>query len=253
MLRSILFPLLFLIQITHADDPNNYFTSPSETNGIRPVWIIGDEKTISWRTTQEEFNVTFWQHDLEGVGAAKQNKTDVDSTQAKIQSTDQISNFTWVVQLYGFDLNHFNVFFFCISPSVPGSPIGFFNITKSTTTNIVTTSATISPTPTKALGSGPSSGVIDTVAQSPGSSSRDAVQQTTTGRIALGIGIGIGVPVLAALTALVWFKTRETRSTMAAGTVPASWPFMRQPQPPPKEMPGSDPTNNCAELPVQQC
>ncbi|PWY91896.1 hypothetical protein BO94DRAFT_583813 [Aspergillus sclerotioniger CBS 115572] len=200
MIHPLHLLLFFLIRITRGDDPNNYFVSPAETNGIRPVWTIGEEKTISWKTTQEEFNLTFWQHDLYGVGASSKG-----NIYSKIHSTDQISNFTWVVQLYGFDLDHSNVFFFWINPGVPGSPISFFNITRptTTTTSITITSPTASPTTTKTSVTVSSSSVTDTVAQSTPSSSRDTAQPTTTtGQVALGIGIGIGLPVLAALTAL---------------------------------------------------
>ncbi|KAI2865007.1 hypothetical protein CBS63078_11074 [Aspergillus niger] len=252
MLYLLLVPLFFFAYIPKGTDPNNYFISPSSNTGINPVWTLGDEQVIWWKTTLGVFNISFWQESLVQQSAASQG-----NIYSKIHSTDQVTNFTWVVQLYGFDLNYSNVFFMWINSDDPdGIVSSYFNITKPTATS-TTSSSTESDTSTKSLDTTPSPSITpSTDAQPTMSASSDAAQLTTTGQIALGVGIGIGVPVLAALAALVWLKARanKTPAMLSAmpGTMPA-WPAMRQPQQlPPKEMQGSDQTDNYPELPGQR-
>lgn len=181
---------------------------------------------------------------------------------AKIHSTDKVTNFTWVVQLYGFDLDYSNVFFFWINSDQPDGFISsYFNITEaSATSTSATSSATSTSTSNSTLNSGSSP---SSLSSTPSSSSSGL---TSTGKIALGVGIGIGAPVLAALAALVWLKARRppaNQPQQIPGAVPNTalypfWPAMQQQeqlQPDsasPKEMPGSDPVDYCAELPSQR-
>ncbi|OJI82655.1 hypothetical protein ASPTUDRAFT_43937 [Aspergillus tubingensis CBS 134.48] len=249
MLSLLLVPLFFFVHITQGSDSNNYFITPSSNTGINPVWTLGEEQVINWKTTLGVFNISFWQQSLVQQSAASQG-----NIYSKIHSTDQVTNFTWVVQLYGFDLDYSNVFFLWINPDGPDGFVScYFNITKPTATS-TTSSLTESATSTQSQNATSSPSITSNISAQPtASASSDAAQLTTTGQIALGVGIGIGVPVLAALAALVWLKARANKTpampAAVPGTMPA-WPQMRQPQQlPPKEMQGSDPTDNYPELP----
>ncbi|KAA8649334.1 hypothetical protein EYZ11_011621 [Aspergillus tanneri] len=195
-------------------DANNYFINPSSNTGIAPVWTLGDQQVISWKTTLEVFNISMWQQSLVQQSAASQG-----NVYSKIHASDKVTNFTWTVQLYGFDLDYSNVFFFWVNSDTPeGFPSTYFNITKPTSTQTATTSTSVSPSTTSSIDSSSSvSSHPDAASQS--SSHSDAASQSaspsgipTTGKIALGVGIGIGVPVLAALGALVWLKARAPRT-----------------------------------------
>ena len=61
-----------LICVSLASNGNNYFTNPASNNGINPVWTLGDEQLISWRTTLDVFNVSIWQQSLVEQGASSQ-------------------------------------------------------------------------------------------------------------------------------------------------------------------------------------
>ncbi|RAL01402.1 uncharacterized protein BO80DRAFT_444838 [Aspergillus ibericus CBS 121593] len=254
MYYSLWISLLFLVHITQGSDANDYFINPSSGNDINPVWTLGEEQVIKWETTLGVFNISFWQQSLVEESAASQG-----NIYSKIHSTDQVTNFTWVVQLYGFSLDYSNVFFLWINSDDPGGFVStYFNITEPTTTT--TSSATATATSAKALNTTSSPSTTIAAAQSTAPASSTA-QLTPTEQIALGVGIGIGVPVLAALGALVWLKARSNKNlamaaasgTMHPGAMHASWPGMRQPQPlPPKEMQGSDPRGSYPELAGQE-
>lgn len=173
----------------------------------------------------------------------------------KIHSIDNVNNFTWVVQLYDFDLSYSNLFFFWASPGDPNDfTSGFFNITESSSKS--TTGATtniITPTPTTL----PTSTISPTQesSQEPSSVRVPSSGLETTGKIALGVGIGIGIPVLAALGALIWLKARQQRHNHSMATVPGATPDRWQQFQPgqlrsqqPKEMQGTDPILFRSEL-----
>ncbi|PWY78259.1 hypothetical protein BO70DRAFT_430175 [Aspergillus heteromorphus CBS 117.55] len=275
MLYSLLLLLSFFIQIeiTRGSDASNYFINPSSGNDINPVWTLGEEQVISWATTLGTFNISMWQESLVEESAASQG-----NIYSKIHSTDQVTNFTWVVQLYGFTLDYSNVFFLWINSDDPDGFVScYFNITEPTTTTTTTTTsktdATASSTSTKLLelASPSATSTITNAAatqsatttstsssSSGGRSSGGMIALTTTGQIALGVGIGIGVPVIAALAALVWLKARANNrvTSMAADSqdkLPLSWsaPPPQQLPTKPKEMPGTNPIEFYPELPGQ--
>lgn len=255
--NSILIILLGLVTLAiGGTDGENYFTNPASNDGINPVFTLGDEQVISWKTTLGVFNISMWQQSLVQQSAASQG-----NVYSKIHSTDKVTNFTWVVQLYGFDLDYSNVFFFWINSDQPDGFISsYFNITEPTSTSTsATSSATSTSTSTNSLES--ASSPSSSFSSAPSSSSG----VTSTGKIALGVGIGLGVPVLAALAALIWLKARQpTKQAQMSGAVPNTapytfWPVMQEQhqhqsssKTPPKEMPGTDPVKYCAELPSQR-
>ncbi|PYH90413.1 hypothetical protein BO71DRAFT_402236 [Aspergillus ellipticus CBS 707.79] len=258
----IIFILFFLIQITRGTDANNYFITPSSDNDINPIWTLGDEQVISWATTLGIFNISFWQQSLVEESAASQG-----NIYSKIHSIDQVTNFTRVVQLYGFSLDYSNVFLFWINPDGPDGFVScYFNITRPTaTTTTSTIDATASSTSSKVLdlvSSTPSSTVTGAATYSPtttSAASSAGMAELTTGKIALGVGVGVGVPVLAALGALVWLKARAnnrnipTAASSQENLHSPSW--LRDPHqvlPKPKEMPGTNPMELYPELPGQQ-
>ncbi|OJK02432.1 hypothetical protein ASPACDRAFT_41260 [Aspergillus aculeatus ATCC 16872] len=137
-LRFLLLLLCFIIQRAATSDANNYFIKPSSGNGINPVWTLGDDQVISWKTTLGVFNVSIWQQSLVQQSAASQG-----NIYSKIHPTDSVTNFTWPVQLYGFDLAYSNVFFLWIDPDEAGGFVScYFNITRAEGAESVRESAT---------------------------------------------------------------------------------------------------------------
>lgn len=166
---------------------------------------------------------------------------------AKIHPIDDVSNFTWVVQLYDFDLDYSNKFFFWVNPDGPnGFTSGFFNISRSSTApTTATTDATSTPTP--AL---PSTSSDASDSEQSSSLAETSSGLTSTEKIALGVGIGVGVPVLTLLAALVWLIARRPRNNgqmqAVPGPSPVVWPTKQHPSTPPKELHATVPT---VELP----
>jgi hypothetical protein len=154
-----------------------------------------------------------------------------------------VSNFTWTVQLYSFDLDYSPTFLFWVNY---GGSVDFtsayFNITRKSSTE--TTSSTLAP-------SSSPTGPNDQQTTSP---TDQPTGLSTTAKIALGVGIGIGIPILAAMAALVWLRARQLKATqLAAASVPVSHGMqMQQHQVPNQnigEMHGTDPAGFCPELP----
>ncbi|KAJ5225268.1 hypothetical protein N7468_006493 [Penicillium chermesinum] len=220
-----------------AADTKNYFTSPASNNGINPVYAIGDDLLVSWVTELGVFNITIWQESLVQQSAASQG-----NIYSKIHASDDVSNFTWNVQLYGFDLSYSNVFFIWLNPDGPDGFVStYFNITKPTKS----ATTTVVPTPTSPhglnLASPPPSSLTPSPSSSPSSSlsssTSSSPEMTTTSKIALGVGLGLGLPILCAVSVLVWLKHRQSNdysnkaiAQMAAPPWPTqpAFPIMRQ-------------------------
>ncbi|KAK2761270.1 hypothetical protein FQN54_001792 [Arachnomyces sp. PD_36] len=256
-LQSLLLPSLLLILLgiistaRGTDFSKNYFTSPASNTGINPVWTLGDTEVISWETTLGVFEISIWQESLVQVGAASQG-----NVYEKIHQSDKVTNITWTVQLYGFDLNYSNVFFFWMNPDGPNSFVSsYFNITEPTADTDTDTSTSTKVEAT-GLDSPPTTSVSDSNTSSPSSdtppSNSSSSGLSTTAKIALGIGLGIGIPLLIAMIALVWLKARHRHppnNTIATSNKTLS--MMQQAMPPssPKEVHG---TAYCSELPSGQ-
>ncbi|KAJ5948560.1 hypothetical protein N7454_001867 [Penicillium verhagenii] len=123
-----------------------------------------------------------------------------------------VTNFTWTVQLLGFDLSYSNEFFLWVNPDGPDGFIStYFNITEPTTTTTTATTATATSINTYNLAtpvSTASASATDPVPKSSASSA-SSVGLTTTSKIALGVGVGVGVPVLCALGVLICLGSRQ--------------------------------------------
>lgn len=68
---AIMMKLTFILQlillfpgIWGRTDTKNYFSNPSSSTGIDPVWTIGDQQVISWKTTLDVYNISMWQQSL---------------------------------------------------------------------------------------------------------------------------------------------------------------------------------------------
>ncbi|KAL4951569.1 hypothetical protein BDW69DRAFT_196366 [Aspergillus filifer] len=211
MLFLLIITAILTLAVTAKDD-NNHFTNPSSWTGINPEWQLGDNQVIAWETTLETFNISIWQQSLFQETAASQG-----NVYSKIHASDKVTNFTWTVQLYGFDLEYSNVFFFWINSDTPdGFTSAYFNITEpdpSTSEDTAnTTSLTASPTATSLSNATSSvSSPADTASStsSPQATAFEDSGLTTASKIALGVGLGVGLPILATLAVLVWQRSKS--------------------------------------------
>ncbi|CAI7669147.1 unnamed protein product [Penicillium bialowiezense] len=247
-----------LISVAHGSDDSNYITNPASNTGINPVWALGEQQVISWKTELEVFNVTFWQQSLVEQSAASKG-----NIFSKIHDSDQITNFTWTVQLYGFDLDYSNIFFIWVNPDGPGGFVSsYFNITepKKTATSTASIFSATATTGSKFTADPVTSGSPSTKTASSSSAtaaadtSNESPALTMTSKIALGVGVGVGASVIGALGILIWLRARQTRASekaaAAAGTVVNYGGGMQQrrPQSSMKEMNGSNPSEFVPEL-----
>ena len=63
--------LMGVASFVTGSDTKNYFTSPASNTG-NPVFALGDELVVSWKTTLDVFNVSIWQQSLVETGASSQ-------------------------------------------------------------------------------------------------------------------------------------------------------------------------------------
>ncbi|KAJ5723698.1 hypothetical protein N7488_001733 [Penicillium malachiteum] len=222
-------------------DAKNYFISPASEDGNNPVYTLGDDLIISWVTELEEFNISIWQENrnqgsatsnvnifgefYQAIGSSKDPNSfrkhpyrlGTNELAAQIHEVDEVTNFTWAVQLYGFDLSTSNEFFLWTNPdTTDGFTSTYFNITEPNSTATATRTV-ISSTATATglniaspLISSSNSSVSITTSTSSKSSSNTAL--TTSSKIALAVGIGVGVPILSALGILIWLKIRQSNN-----------------------------------------
>ncbi|KAJ5704842.1 hypothetical protein N7536_000531 [Penicillium majusculum] len=259
-MRQAGFLILFLASIASlvaGSDPDNYFTNPADNSGINPVFTLGDKLVVSWKTTLDVFNVSIWQQSLVETGAASQG-----NIYSKIHSSDKVTNFTWVVQVYGFDLSYSNEFFLWVNPDEKGGFVStYFNITEPTSTTSTTSSSTSTSASasTKTLNAAatPSSPSSASPSSSSDSDSQSS-ELTLTGKIAIGVGAGVGLPILCALGALLYLKTRKSDNKIEKTISPPEpmppWMVMQNQHAQissPKEVHGSSLKASFAELPNQ--
>ncbi|KAJ9303772.1 hypothetical protein DTO271D3_7453 [Paecilomyces variotii] len=257
--------LLLFSSVIGVVGTSNYFLNPATTTGINPVWTLGEQQIISWQTTLDVFNVSIWQQSLVEQGASSQG-----NVYSKIHSYDQVSNFTWVVQLYDFDFSYSNVFFFWVNPDTPtGFVSAYFNITKPVSASTISNAPTIPPTTiastetlkTATASFTPTAPAVQSASASASASPVSSSGIASSGKIALGVGLGVGLPILATLAALLWLKVRQSNSNrhsqMAAiSTFTAPPPELMTPQPRP-QLPSMskaahvDPRDYYPELPSQ--
>ncbi|KAJ5520512.1 hypothetical protein N7463_000965 [Penicillium fimorum] len=213
-----------------------------DRNGRSYVWTLGDQQVVEWKTDLPRYNVSIWQQDPK-LKVAYNGGNIFAQTDEKYQ----VSNFTWTVQLYGFDLDFSNRFIFWVNHG--GSDAftsAYFYIVRNSSTG-TTTASTLAPslsaTSTTAPSDQPTAGPTD---QPTGLS--------TTAKLALGLGLGIGIPILAALGVLIWLRAKQLKATQqaAAGLVTSQGTGMQQQRGPNMnigERPGTDSTGFRSELP----
>ncbi|KAL3435742.1 hypothetical protein BDV09DRAFT_184747 [Aspergillus tetrazonus] len=242
MLYLLLFITMFTVTTRAADDDNRS-TNPSSWTGINPEWKLGEEQVIAWETTLEVFNISFWQ-------------------QTKIHASDRVTNFSWVVQLYGFELDYSNIFFFWINSDTPeGFTSAYFNITEPDPTSTGTgyaTLSTASSNATSTTSSNTSPVITDpSISSLPQAADESEPGLTTTAIGALGVGLGVGLPILGALAVLIWQKSRTIDGTLkgdngsrSSGAAELLGGIVRpKSSRSAKEVPGTDPALIYPELP----
>ncbi|KAL4882885.1 hypothetical protein BJY04DRAFT_186241 [Aspergillus karnatakaensis] len=255
-----LFILAILTLLARAKDDNNHFTNPSSWTGINPEWQLGDQQVIAWKTTLGTFNISIWQQSLFQQTAASQG-----NVYSKIHASDKVTNFTWTVQLYGFDLDYSNVFFFWINSDTPnGFTSAYFNITRpdpATETSSSTASSTAT-SPPNATSSVSSPATTESFTPIPQPTVTEDPGLTTTAKVALGVGLGVGLPILATLAVLLWQRSRaaapssppkgansNTANTRVKPAELSSGPMRVKSSTSANEVPGTDPSLIYPELP----
>ena len=58
-----------LILTVNGAEKTNYMINPVYINGKSPVWTLGDQKVIAWKTDLPVFNVSIWQQSPLGGSA----------------------------------------------------------------------------------------------------------------------------------------------------------------------------------------
>ncbi|KAL4936343.1 hypothetical protein BDV06DRAFT_233512 [Aspergillus oleicola] len=250
--------IIFFTLTARAVDDDNHFTNPSSWTGINPEWELGDDQVIAWETTLKTFNISIWQQSLFQETAASQG-----NVYSKIHASDKVTNFTWTVQLYGFDLDYSNVFFFWINSDTPeGFTSAYFNITEpDPSTSKDTANATTSTASSNATSS--SSSPVDTdpsTSPVPQATAEEDPGLAKTAKIALGVGLGVGFPILGALGVLIWQRSRPQAPSSTPKGINASdsssghaelFGSMMRPKSSrsPKEVQGTDSSMILPELP----
>ncbi|KAJ5608292.1 hypothetical protein N7537_004911 [Penicillium hordei] len=252
----LLLSLAAIVSLVAGSDPDNYFTSPADNTGINPVFTLGDKLVVSWKTRLDVFNVSIWQQSLVETGAASQG-----NIYSKIHSTDKVTNFTWVVQVYGFDLSYSNEFFLWVNPDEKGGFVStYFNITEpaSTTSTASSSASTSASASTKTQNTATTPSSLTSASSSSSDPSSQTSELTLTGKIAIGIGAGVGLPILCALGALLYLKTRKSDNKIEKTISPPEpmppWMVMQNQHAQiswPKEVHGSSLKASFAELPNQ--
>ncbi|KAJ5816782.1 hypothetical protein N7447_009015 [Penicillium robsamsonii] len=230
-----------LISTVNGAEKTNYMINPVYENEKSPVWTLGDQKVIEWKTDLPAYNVSIWQED-----PVKRAAYHGGNVFAQIGEKYQVSNFTWVVQLYSFDLDFSNKFMFWINHG--GSTAftsAYFYIARNSSTG-TTTASTLAPSPSSTNTTAPNDQQIASPTDQP-------TGLSTTAKLALGLGLGIGIPILAALGVLIWLRARQLKATQqAAGMVASHGVGMQQQRGPNMnigEMHGTDSTGFRSELP----
>ncbi|EEP80267.1 predicted protein [Uncinocarpus reesii 1704] len=186
----------------------NRFVNPGR-GGPTPVWLVGEEQVISWKTEMEVYNISLW-HEFPGGGGAT-----FGSVLYSASSSAMPMNFTWTVQLYDFDLSFSNVFFFWFNRGAREHFISrYFNITRDdsilSTRSTATTMSTATTSVPSSLPSSPDASAtattpIETADATP-SSEPQSDGLTTNSKVGLGVGVGIGVPIIALLAFIAFSK-----------------------------------------------
>ncbi|KAL2022502.1 hypothetical protein VTK56DRAFT_5109 [Thermocarpiscus australiensis] len=84
----------------------------------REVWKLGEERKVQYHTKFSNYTIAIWQQALAGGSA------DLGPVIFRTENGAQ-NEFEWTVQLYSFDLESSNVFFFWLKegdPSAQGDP-----------------------------------------------------------------------------------------------------------------------------------
>ncbi|KAE8349226.1 hypothetical protein BDV28DRAFT_152082 [Aspergillus coremiiformis] len=250
---------------------NRFVNPPAANSAANPVWVLGEQQTISWATTLTAYNISMWQQSLSqesgsmmanifctfrsaSVPSRGRELTMKPKSEAQVEDKG-VTNFTWMVQTYGFGLEHSPIFFFWINANTPkGFTSNYFNITdkaRTTSASIFHTASSTSNPTTTSLSSTTSSPPTLTP-QTPPPPSESGLDSTA--KIALGVGIGVGLPALALLAALTGLKYRQSKKSkrppppihLEYTTLP---PRREAPASPPKEIHGTQVSEWCSELP----
>ncbi|KAI0144528.1 hypothetical protein GGR57DRAFT_481768 [Xylariaceae sp. FL1272] len=177
MRTSIRLVLASLISVVTSVSTAGTFYSPPESEANQdfsnnPIYVIDQDQTIKYTTFFENYTINLWHQSLTGQ-SAKPGPAVFSTTNGAV------SQFTWNVQVYQFDLSISNVFFLWLTSASDSRSLSshYFNITdkpltssttavtSSTTSTVAATTTTSLPTQTSSTSTPPSASGLSTGAQ----------------------------------------------------------------------------------------
>ncbi|KAL2002199.1 hypothetical protein VTN02DRAFT_462 [Thermoascus thermophilus] len=235
---------------------NRFVNPPSSNSAENLVWTLGDQEVISWVTTLPTFNISIWQQSMVQESAASGG-----NIFTKVHPDDRVTNFTWTVQTYGFDLNQSPIFFFWINSDTPtGFTSNYFNITRARVSTASASTAT-STTSGTATNTATPPAMTMTTTKAPAQTNEPETGLTPGAKVGLGVGLGLGIPLLAILAGFLFLKCRQSWPTAAAAppvapsmlspdsTVPGDHSGLQKAVLAPCEVDGAPPSELVPELP----
>jgi hypothetical protein len=197
-----------------ADDNYGIFTTPprsgpNEFYGDNPVYQIGTTLQIKWNTGMRVYWLNIWQQWLNETRALPSDVT----LMSKAASAVEPKGTVWDVQLYDFDLELSNVFFFGITEEgdlSAGFTSHYFNLTRDPVPTTSTTTGGTDPT-------------------SIGGDNTPSPSDTGDSNLALKVGLGVGIPVVAIcafIAGVILFRRKRNNNNTDSGS-PASQPMMQ--------------------------
>ncbi|KAL5343579.1 hypothetical protein BJX70DRAFT_393638 [Aspergillus crustosus] len=221
MFLKLLYLLSAACLVAATNGEGLFFTNPSSEAGIKPVWELGEERVITWKTTLDVTNISLLQKSPNGLTASNQEAAHSDT-----DTSYRTMNSTWTVQTYDFNLGYSKVFFFRVSSDDAVFDSAYFTIIESDSI----------PSPTKEI-LAPASSAKTTRTEHLVPRTRVNVPLpglTPKGRLAVGLTIDLGVPILATIGAIHNMdrdtKTLQPPPQAYAPTGPSTYDYESQRQ-----------------------
>ncbi|KAL2129001.1 hypothetical protein VTI74DRAFT_8370 [Chaetomium olivicolor] len=187
----------------------------------REVWRIGEVHTIHYNTKLTNYTIALWQQAMAGGSAT------IGPILVRTENGPE-KEFEWKVQLYDFDLDASNIFFFWLTEGASSNQgtgktksmsSAYFNITdkplsSSASTTPGATLTTLSTSPSASAPSADAASMTTTEQEQQTGTAPDQTQTSTSGSssglpVAAQAGIGVGVSIIGLtciFCAVLWFR-----------------------------------------------